>query len=62
MTFPRRRLEPVVQRVRARIGKRIILDTTRAHRHPRPRRVALTRGASYWTAWYSLRLAWVHAG
>jgi hypothetical protein len=30
MTFPRRRLEPVVQRVRARIGKRIILDTTHA--------------------------------
>jgi hypothetical protein len=40
MTFPRRRLEPVVQRVRARIGKRIILDTTHAQllfedeRHP----------------------------
>lgn len=30
MTFPRRRLEPVAQRVRARIGKRIILDTTHA--------------------------------
>ena len=25
-------------------------------------RAALTRGASYWTAWYSPRLAWVHAG
>ena len=40
MTFPRRRLEPLAQRVRARIGKRIILDTTRAQllfedeRHP----------------------------
>ncbi len=39
MTFPRR-LEPLTQRVRARIGKRIILDTTHAHllfedeRHP----------------------------
>ena len=30
MTIPRRRLEPLTQRVRARIGKRIILDTTRA--------------------------------
>lgn len=30
MTFPRRRLEPLAQRVRARIGKRIILDTTHA--------------------------------
>jgi hypothetical protein len=30
MTFPRRRLEPLTQRVRARIGKRIILDTTHA--------------------------------
>ena len=30
-------------------------------RHPGPPRAALTRGASYWTAWYSLRLAWVHA-
>ena len=29
MTFPRR-LEPLTQRVRARIGKRIILDTTHA--------------------------------
>lgn len=29
MTFPRR-LEPVVQRVRARIGKHVILDTTHA--------------------------------
>jgi Domain of unknown function (DUF427) len=26
-------------------------------RHPGPRRATLTRGASYWTAWYSLRLA-----
>jgi len=40
MTFPRRQLEPVVQRVHARIGKRIILDTTHTHllfedeRHP----------------------------
>ena len=40
MTFPRRRLEPLTQRVRARIGKRIILDTTHAQllfedeRHP----------------------------
>jgi uncharacterized protein (DUF427 family) len=40
MTFPRRRLEPLTQRLRARIGKRIILDTTRAQllfedeRHP----------------------------
>jgi hypothetical protein len=39
MTFPRR-LEPLTQRVRARIGKRIILDTTHAQplfedeRHP----------------------------
>jgi len=31
-------------------------------RHPGPRRAALTCGASYWTAWYSLRLAWVYAG
>jgi len=31
-------------------------------RHPGPRRAALTHGASYWTAWYSLRLAWGHAG
>ena len=30
MTFPRRRLEPLTQRVRARIGKRVILDTTHA--------------------------------
>jgi hypothetical protein len=30
MTFSRRRLEPLTQRVRARIGKRIILDTTHA--------------------------------
>ena len=28
MTFSRRRLESLTQRVRARIGKRIILDTT----------------------------------
>ncbi len=48
MTFPRRRLEPVAQRVRARIGKRIILDTTRAQllfedeRHPWP---AIPKGA-----------------
>ena len=40
MTFPRRRLELLIQRVRARIGKRIILDTTHAQllfedeRHP----------------------------
>jgi uncharacterized protein (DUF427 family) len=40
MTFPRRRLEPLTQRVRARVGKRIILDTTHAQllfedeRHP----------------------------
>jgi hypothetical protein len=40
MTFPRRRLEPLTQRVRARSGKRIILDTTHAQllfedeRHP----------------------------
>lgn len=40
MTLPSRRLEPVAQRVRARIGKRVILDTTRAQllledeRHP----------------------------
>ena len=38
MTFPRRRPEPLAQRVRARIGKRIILDTTHAQllfeRHP----------------------------
>ena len=40
MTFPSRRLEPLTQRVRARIGKRIILDTTHAQllfedeRHP----------------------------
>jgi hypothetical protein len=40
MTFSRRRLEPLAQRVRARIGKRIILDTTHAQllfedeRHP----------------------------
>ena len=39
MTFPRR-LEPLTQRVRVRIGKRVILDTTRAQllfedeRHP----------------------------
>ena len=30
MTFPRRRPEPLTQRVRARIGKRLILDTTHA--------------------------------
>ena len=30
MTFPSRRLEPVAQRVRARIGKHVILDTTHA--------------------------------
>jgi len=41
MTFPRRRLEPLTQRVRARICKHIILDTTHAQllfedeRHPR---------------------------
>ncbi len=40
MTFPSRRLEPVAQRVRARIGKHVILDTTHAQllfedeRHP----------------------------
>jgi hypothetical protein len=40
MSFPRRRLEPVAQRVRVRIGKRVILDTTYAQllfedkRHP----------------------------
>ena len=40
MIFTSRRLEPVAQRVRARIGKRVILGTTRAQllfedeRHP----------------------------
>jgi uncharacterized protein (DUF427 family) len=29
MTFPRR-IEPLIQRVRARIGQRVILDTTHA--------------------------------
>jgi hypothetical protein len=62
MTFPGRRLGPLTQRVRARIGKRIILDTTHAQLlFEDERRAALTHGASYWTAWYSLRLAWAHA-
>ena len=49
MTFPRR-LEPLTQRVRARIGKRIILDTTHAQllfedeRHPHHRVDALPSG------------------
>jgi len=50
MTFPRRRLEPLTQRVRARIGKRTILDTTHAQllfeheRHPHHRVDALPSG------------------
>lgn len=40
MSMPGRRLEPLAQRVRARLGKRILLDTTHAQllfedeRHP----------------------------
>src|SRR5258708_2265320 len=40
MSMPSRRLEPLAQRVRARLGKRILLDTTHAQllfedeRHP----------------------------
>ena len=37
MTFPSRRLAPVVQRVRARIGKHVILDD------PQPRRPCARR-------------------